>query len=127
MFNNYGPKPNAEFILGYGFSIANNPDDTMVLKIGGASSSSQRWEIGRHAKGIQGLWEEMKGILRNMENDEEEATDAEISLEAADMLEEMVQQKINILPILPGESPVGVRREVFTMIENYIKGSQDIF
>lgn len=130
VFNNYGPKPNSEFILGYGFSIANNLDDTIVLKIGGASGSSQRWEIGRDAKGIQGLWEEMQGILRNMEDgddeNEGEMTEAELCLEAADMLENMIQRKIQSLPVLPDEPQTGVRREVFTMIEHYVEGQRDI-
>ncbi|KEI38998.1 uncharacterized protein L969DRAFT_88387 [Mixia osmundae IAM 14324] len=33
VFNNYGPKSNEEFLLGYGFIIPNNPDDHMVLKL----------------------------------------------------------------------------------------------
>ncbi|GJJ14922.1 hypothetical protein Clacol_009192 [Clathrus columnatus] len=129
LFNNYGPKPNAEFILGYGFSIANNPDDTLVLKIGGAhnKSSHQRWEIGRNAKGIQGLWDEMKQILLNMgDDDEEEVNETEICLEAADMLENMIQQKIDSLPDIPNEPPTGVRPEVFTMIGHYLEGQRDI-
>lgn len=130
VLNNYGPKPNAEFILGYGFSIANNLDDTIVLKIGGASGSNQRWEIGRDAKGIQGLWEEMQAILRNMEDgddeNEDEMTEAELCLEAADMLDNMIQQRIQSLPLLPDKPPTGVRREVFTMIKHYVEGGQVI-
>ncbi|KAJ9092097.1 hypothetical protein QFC21_006962 [Naganishia friedmannii] len=34
VFNNYGPKGNEELILGYGFSIPENPDDTLALKLG---------------------------------------------------------------------------------------------
>ncbi|KAJ9102029.1 hypothetical protein QFC19_004955 [Naganishia cerealis] len=34
VFNNYGPKGNEELILGYGFSITENPDDTLALKLG---------------------------------------------------------------------------------------------
>src|SRR5258705_1097697 len=47
LHNNYGPKPNAELILGYGFSLAHNPDDTIILKLGGFEC--KRWEIGRDA------------------------------------------------------------------------------
>lgn len=46
MFNNYGPKPNSELLLGYGFVLPNNPEDTIVLKLGG---SEKRHEIGRDA------------------------------------------------------------------------------
>ncbi|KDQ54521.1 hypothetical protein JAAARDRAFT_38195 [Jaapia argillacea MUCL 33604] len=92
LFNNYGPKPNAELILGYGFSVEGNADDTIVLRIGG---SEKRWEVGRARKvadvdekaegaegksqgegegeegsvktiwgtGVEGLWEEIVGAV----------------------------------------------------------------
>ena len=34
VFNNYGPKSNEEFLLGYGFVIDPNPDDTVILRLG---------------------------------------------------------------------------------------------
>lgn len=37
LFNNYGPKPNDELLMGYGFAIPGNPDNTLPLKLGGAS------------------------------------------------------------------------------------------
>ncbi|ORY80994.1 hypothetical protein BCR37DRAFT_60747 [Protomyces lactucae-debilis] len=33
LFNNYGPKPNEELLLGYGFTIKDNPYDTVALKM----------------------------------------------------------------------------------------------
>ncbi|KAF9652445.1 SET domain-containing protein, partial [Thelephora ganbajun] len=63
LLNNYGAKPNSELILGYGFSLKGNPDDTIVLSIGGGpvtSASNQeekkRWEVGRSARGVEGVW-----------------------------------------------------------------------
>ncbi|WWC99479.1 hypothetical protein V866_006382 [Kwoniella sp. B9012] len=34
LYNNYGPKSNEELLLGYGFVIPSNPDDTLTLKLG---------------------------------------------------------------------------------------------
>ena len=42
LLNNYGPKPNAELILGYGFALPHNPDDTIVLRLGGAGTQGRR-------------------------------------------------------------------------------------
>lgn len=38
IFNNYGPKPNDELLLGYGFVLSPNPDDTVTLRLGAANS-----------------------------------------------------------------------------------------
>lgn len=38
MFNNYGPKPNEELLLGYGFVLDPNPDDVVPLRLGGNMS-----------------------------------------------------------------------------------------
>lgn len=34
LFNNYGPKPNEELLLAYGFVIEDNADDVVMLKVG---------------------------------------------------------------------------------------------
>ncbi|KIM46435.1 hypothetical protein M413DRAFT_24163 [Hebeloma cylindrosporum] len=85
LFNNYGPKPNSELILGYGFSIAHNPDDTIVLKIGGIGGN--KWEIGRNAQGVDGLWKE---ILSNFCQPSQEGPTYEDVLDASGTLQEMV-------------------------------------
>ena len=86
LFNNYGPKPNSSLILGYGFSIADNPDDTIILKLGtqAATSTNVRapvkngsgkggHEIGRGAKGADALWEEAREhVAANSVVDEDE-------------------------------------------------------
>ncbi|KAF8446651.1 hypothetical protein BGX38DRAFT_1271025 [Terfezia claveryi] len=33
VFNNYGPKPNQQLLLSYGFAIQDNPNDTVMLKL----------------------------------------------------------------------------------------------
>lgn len=38
MFNNYGPKPNEELFLGYGFVLSPNPDEVVALRLGGMTS-----------------------------------------------------------------------------------------
>lgn len=37
MFNNYGARGNEALLLGYGFVVEANPDDTLVLQLGGMS------------------------------------------------------------------------------------------
>ncbi|KAF8589576.1 SET domain-containing protein [Ramaria rubella] len=126
IFNNYGPKPNSELILGYGFSLSNNPDDTIVLKIGGMPQSglegieAQRWEVGRRARGIEGIWEELKATLSQFQ---EEPVEWMIALEAAEMLNEMVGCKLKALPCVSEVQPETVRGDVLQMIQHYVQGS----
>lgn len=118
LFNNYGPKPNAELILGYGFSLLGNPDDTILLKIGGFE---RRWEIGRSAQGADGLWEELLNIMKQGQGvDEEEREVYEVQMDAADMLASMVQTLLAKLP--PETVPDGLRPEVATMYQHYVEG-----
>ena len=39
VYNNYGPKPNEELLLGYGFVLSPNPDDVLPLRLGGLGSN----------------------------------------------------------------------------------------
>lgn len=39
IFNNYGPKPNEELLLGYGFVLSPNPDEVLPLRLGGMTSN----------------------------------------------------------------------------------------
>ncbi|KAG8894277.1 hypothetical protein FRC00_009207 [Tulasnella sp. 408] len=77
VLNNYGPKPNSELILGYGFALSMNPDDTIILQLGG---SPKKWEIAR--KGRPGTAEALDGIFR-------EAFDRLLIAWKADMKEEL--------------------------------------
>jgi hypothetical protein len=128
VFNNYGPKPNAELILGYGFSLPANPDDTMVLKIGGRPEdvdlSGRAWEVGRNARGAEGLWQELMATFCQGLDDEEEKiiADWELELEAAEALKEMVVEKLRAMPHVAEADRGGVRADVLEMVRHYVEG-----
>ncbi|KAK0242995.1 SET domain protein [Armillaria nabsnona] len=117
LFNNYGAKPNSEFILGYGFSLPNNPDDTILLKIG-----DKKWEVGREAKGADQVWDAfLSFVSQNPEPDYEDY------LEAAAALDDAVQQLIERLPADKGPSVrLEMRPEVMAMLHDYVEGQRDI-
>ncbi|CAA7260100.1 unnamed protein product [Cyclocybe aegerita] len=118
LFNNYGLKPNSELILGYGFSLPHNPDDTIVLKVGGIEG---RWEIGRDAQGADGLW---KVILSKFV----EASDAtyEDILDASGMLQEMLESLIEKLPEEDIAGNIEVRADVVEMFHHYLEGMSNL-
>ncbi|KAF8213884.1 hypothetical protein K438DRAFT_1706111 [Mycena galopus ATCC 62051] len=121
LFNNYGPKPNAELILGYGFSLPNNLDDTIVLKIGGPHGG--RWEVGREARGADPIW---ASVLTAMLPEEGAEPAYDDHLDATEMLADMVQQLLDKLPDETIPTPDGVREDVALMIQHYIKGQREI-
>ncbi|CDO70432.1 hypothetical protein BN946_scf184999.g73 [Trametes cinnabarina] len=139
LLNNYGPKPNSELILGYGFSLSKNPDDTIVLKIGGPSAASAssshsgsrsspgKWEVGRGARGAEPVWEAVLSAVRAQDGDEEdedvEGDSIEDELCAADMLAEMAQSLYDRLPPFPPANSAGMRPEVVEMLEHYLEGT----
>ena len=115
IYNNYGPKPNSELILGFGFSMENNPEDSVILKVGGVNG--ERWTVGRQGRGVEGLWEEILGWVGS-EGEEEESEDL---AEAADVLMEMTE---NFLDRIPQAEAQGLRRsEVAIMYSDYIEGT----
>lgn len=120
LFNNYGPKPNAELILGYGFSLPNNPDDTILLKIGG---SAKRWEVGRSALGAEALWDGVVELLAAQDSSSDEESELyEIQLDAADTLAQMVQNLLNKLPSESAHEETSLRPEVASMLRDYVDG-----
>ncbi len=137
LFNNYGPKPNSEFILGYGFSLPNNPDDTIVLKIGGYPPShpyaNRKWEVGRNARGIEPVWQAVIEAVTGGEggnegsDDEDEGCDPRDQLYAANLLMSMAD---GLLKRLPSGKVVGthasIRPEVAEMLDHYIEGMRGI-
>lgn len=115
VFNNYGLKANDELILGYGFSLPQNPDDKITLQLGG---SPNKWVIGRHASGAEGLWNEVRQLVAE---DPEEAR-YETDLEAAQLLLGLVQKKYKLLPEFLHEEDAAIRPAVRLMLEHYLEG-----
>lgn len=124
IFNNYGPKPNAELILGYGFTLPNNPDDTIILKVGGING--KKWSIGRNAAGVDGLWNEILRAVRGGDESEDEA-DYETILDASEALQEMVSTLLERLPDpnnLSGKD--NIRPYVAQMFGDYVEGQHAV-
>ena len=119
LFNNYGPKPNSELILGYGFSIPCNPDDTIVLKIGGSFDDGKKWEIGREAKGAENMWTD---LTRAFIEDSSQNPTYEDMLDASSALQEMLQNLIDRLPAEMTAEMTGIRAEVKAMFQDYLEG-----
>ncbi len=118
LFNNYGVKPNAELTLGYGFSLPNNPDDTIGLKLGGIEG--QRWDVGRDAINAEGLWSEVLSTF--VEGGDVSAATYEDIVDAAGSLQEMTEGLLDRLPGYAIPESVDVRPEVIKMFQNYIEG-----
>jgi hypothetical protein len=98
VFNNYGPKPNEELLLGYGFVLDPNPDDVVPLRLGGlganvskakkarlASKSldpGRRWIIKRDGQIERDLMEVLRIVMgpeetHDHDHDDEEDEDEE--------------------------------------------------
>ncbi|KAH6915082.1 SET domain protein [Coprinopsis sp. MPI-PUGE-AT-0042] len=125
IFNNYGAKPNAELILGYGFSFPDNPDDTIILKLGGIADS-KKWVVGRNANGADGLWKE---ILQTMAGEavSDPSLDWECILDASGAMQEMVELALSALPRLDEEEVrSSIRLYVSTMLNHYVEGQTSI-
>jgi len=121
LLNNYGAKPNSELILGYGFSLRRNPDDTIVLKIGGING--QKWEVGRYARSADGLWKELLHFVRQ---DSESPPNYEDQLNTAAAFLDMLQSLLDRLPSDHGDRWVEMRPEVALMLHDYVEGQRDI-
>ncbi|KAG6885606.1 hypothetical protein C0993_012353 [Termitomyces sp. T159_Od127] len=115
LLNNYGAKPNSELILGYGFALSHNPDDTIVLKIGG---SSKKWEIGRSARGAEGLWNEILASVQQTPD----SPNYEDHLDAAGTMLDMLQTLLDRLPPDRDDRGVDMRPEVAVMLDYYVEG-----
>ena len=138
LLNNYGAKPNAELILGYGFSLEGNPDDTIVLSIGGGPATSasnpgekNKWEVGRDARGVEGVWRHVLDVISSAsqpdEAEESAAARFESQLDAASMLAEMCRSYLQRLPEIPNASDAPtpeLRPEVLRMLMHYIEGAE---
>lgn len=118
LFNNYGPKPNSELILGYGFSLPDNPDDTILLKISGID---KKWEIGRSAQGAAAIWDELFHIVEQDQDDGDQEV-YETQMDVADTLASMVQVLLEKLPLEEKVKDMNIRPEVLKMWKDYIQG-----
>ena len=119
LFNNYGPKPNSELILGYGFSLPDNPDDTILLKISGID---KKWEIGRSAQGAVAIWDELFHIVEQDEDGGDQEV-YETQMDVADTLASMVQVLLEKLPLEEKVKDIDIRPEVLKMWKDYIQGT----
>jgi hypothetical protein len=152
VFNNYGAKPNAELVLGYGFAIPDNPDDTIVLLIGGLDqgpsaqnqgpastpASGRKFEVGRKASGVEGVYAEIRRMIHRQfdleegmavvdssadEDEGESDLDAwEDDLDAAETLGAMTEDLLEKLPSMNTLRGEGIREEVSNMMECYVRG-----
>ena len=148
IFNNYGAKPNSELLLGYGFTLPANPDDTIVLKIGGtrdaaaapAAAARARYEVGREAHGAAALWGAIMDAVKaenEVDHEEEEegseAPEWQIILDSADMLRSMTESLLGRLPSAPPETravpeyeAIKSRGDVVDMIGHYVSGQREV-
>ena len=123
--------PNSELILGYGFALPHNPDDTIVLKLGGQNDGpgSGKWEVGRNARGVEPLWEALKGIIRGSPapHGEDPSYDIETEFATIDLLSEMTANLRDRLPLdttaLSESARASARPEVLQMLDWYLEGT----
>jgi len=154
IFNNYGAKPNSELLLGYGFTLPANPEDTIILKIGGtrdttavAAAARKRYEVGREAHGAAAVWGAIMDAVK-VENEEdhdeegsEEVPEWQIILDSADMLRSMTESLLGRLPVPISPPPqakavpesaeagtitINLRGDVVEMIGHYVSGQRDV-
>lgn len=149
ILNNYGAKPNSELLLGYGFTLPANPDDTILLKIGGtprvtaataaaaaaAARKGTRYEVGREAHGAAAVWSAIMDAVKaeNEEDDEEEAPEWQIILDSADMLRSMTESLLGRLPEAATRAvpetegdKLLLRGDVVWMIDHYVSGQREV-
>lgn len=134
IFNNYGAKPNSELLLGYGFTLLDNPDDTIVLKIGGTGTGTgrdttapqQQHEVGRGARGATSVWGAIVNAMISKEQEgEEEVPVWRVILDSADMLRSMTKSLLSRLPSAVPEHGT-LREDVMDMIGHYVSGQREV-
>jgi hypothetical protein len=146
IFNNYGAKPNSELLLGYGFTLPANPEDTILLKIGAtrdatsaaaaaaAVAAGARYEVGREAHGAAAVWGAIVDAVK-AEEGSDVAPEWQIILDSADMLRSMTESLLGRLPSPPPqatavpESEAGtikLRGDIVEMIGHYVSGQREV-
>ena len=137
MFNNYGPRSNEELLLAYGFVIPDNPDDTVVLRLGGGVSgekqqklsasrldASERFFLRRDGQIPDALVGVMKILLAP--EGESDSDSIETELDAVGELGGMLEDKLEKLTAGTHGQSGEVRAEVRSMIEEYKRSQQKI-
>lgn len=142
VLNNYGAKPNSELILGYGFATPDNPDDTILMQLGGSDS---KWVIGRKGSAgtshaLESMYEEaVRRTVNQWKEQMAEDDDAEpinelseayeedmmlIRRDTASMLLEATLKRVDLLPTRPHDNPNrdAIREEVWEMTGWYVGG-----
>ena len=139
VLNNYGPKPNSSLILGYGFALPDNPDDTMSLKVAskGSRATHDSIVVGRNAEGAEELWTSVK-TLSDLLDEEDDllsldldgAKDVIRDKDVIDSLREMLAGLLSRLQEASGrkmESQDPVRaNQIAVMHRYYLDGQLDI-
>ena len=133
IFNNYGPKPNSELILGYGFALSPNPSDTIVLQIGvggpnGIQGERKKFEIGKNATGADLLWNEI--LLLDALNSEAVERTYENYLRGAEKLADMLFELLDKLPKVGNlmlHQGIRSTSEPLKMLEYYVQGLCFVF
>lgn len=125
IFNNYGAKPNSELLLGYGFTLPDNPDDTIVLKIGGAAGDDiPRHEVGRGAHGADSVWDAIVALKAQEDDVGEVVPEWQTVLDGADMLLSMTEALLARLPGVPVSG--ALRADIADMIGHYVSGQHEV-
>jgi hypothetical protein len=128
LYNNYGPKPNDELLLGYGFVLSNNPDDALLLKL---PANERRYRIGRKGTGeVEAVWNEIGRRIQQdfpMDADDLDVMLVELEMEIGQILPEMVTNLRERLPntsiLDQSQSLPRVRTRVQEMIITYVQGN----
>jgi hypothetical protein len=121
-----------------------NPDDTILLKIGGtrdttaaaasaAARTRTRYEVGREAHGAAAVWGAIMDAVKAEEGGSE-APEWQIILDSADMVRSMTESLLGRLPSPPEaavpESEAGIsiklRGDVVSMIGHYVSGQREV-
>ena len=132
-------------ILGYGFSIADNPDDTLALKLGIPASTltqdvknalshfdpnslplDKTWYIPRSGRLPDDLYEIVRIVL-SAHGQTTADEDPELELDVVGLLLEMVQTKLERMNgVLDRNEGIveggGVREAVWDMVQDYVGG-----
>jgi hypothetical protein len=149
VYNNYGPKPNEELLLGYGFVLNPNPDDVLPLRLGGIGSNvsankkarltskgldaGKRWIIKRDGEIPRDLMEVLRIVMgdehhHDHDDDEEEEEEEhghweqemELELDVLGALGQMLDDKLAKLESVNSE--VEARDDVRAMCDVYRRG-----